>query len=137
MGKGIVLITSVILLQGCGELRQHFEGPQGPQGNSGSSCTVYPTDLGNLIECPDGSSVLIKDGKDGQDGISGVISRIDPCGKETTLDEVLLKMTDGTLLAYFQQGNKRFLAELGPGNYVTTDGTNCNFTVHNDNSITW
>lgn len=61
-----------------------------------------------------------------------VIDVIDPCGAEAPFDEVLLRLADGSLVAFFQQGNNRFLANIPPGDYVTTDGTNCRFTVTED-----
>lgn len=61
---------------------------------------------------------------------------IDPCGDSAGFDEVVLKTTAGEYLAYFQSEGKRFLSKLTNGNYVTTDGTSCHFTVNGVN-LTW
>ena len=58
-----------------------------------------------------------------------VAELIDPCGPHTDSDEILLKLADGSIIAYFQQGNNRHLAVLEPGNYQTTDAQKCNFTI--------
>jgi hypothetical protein len=59
-----------------------------------------------------------------------VVDLYDPCDDAPNkYDEVLLRMKSGKLIAYFEQGNKRFLTELSSGNYATTDGTNCFFTI--------
>jgi hypothetical protein len=54
---------------------------------------------------------------------------IDPCGDGPGFDEVVLKMGSGEFIAYFQQGNRRHLSVLVPGNYQTTDQQKCNFTI--------
>lgn len=60
---------------------------------------------------------------------------IDPCGDGPGHDEVILRMTDGTLISYFEQSNRRFLTKLGAGNYKTTDQQGCLFTILPDGSI--
>lgn len=61
---------------------------------------------------------------------SRVEQYIDPCGDAPgQFDEVLLLMTDGTLVAYFEDGGRRFLSVLGDGNYQTTDAQKCRFSV--------
>lgn len=66
-------------------------------------------------------------------GNTSIIAVLDPCGVQgTNANEVLLKLTDGTLLASFSDSasgmNTRF-SVLKDGNYVTSDGTLCFFTV--------
>ena len=53
---------------------------------------------------------------------------IDPCGNSPGLDEVLLKMSDGSILAWLKNTG---LVELSNGVYITTDKQKCNFTVLN------
>jgi len=61
-----------------------------------------------------------------------VSEMIDPCGDNPNeFDEILLIMSDGSIIAYFEQGSKRFLGELPDGNYRTTDRQACNFSVVN------
>ena len=55
---------------------------------------------------------------------------LDPCGNAPGFDEVLLRMTSGKVVAYFESSGKRFLSVLTPNQaYVTTDGSNCQFSV--------
>lgn len=64
-----------------------------------------------------------------------IVELIDPCGDGPGFDEILLKLGDGTYIAYFQSGNKRHLAVLSPGNYRTTDQQRCNFTITSNGDI--
>ena len=97
------------------------------------------------------NGVAGQDGQDGVDGINGldgepapinpydIASIIDPCGDAPSkVDEVLLRMYNGQVVASFSDSvsgyNTRF-SVLVPGSYVTTDGTNCVFTLSNDGAI--
>lgn len=123
-------------------------GAQGSQGPEGSSCSAQPVVGGALITCTDGTSVVLWNGVDGRNGVDGqdgadapptaytVVGLVDPCGKQSSFDEVLLRLQNGDLLAHYASGNQQFLARISPGSYVTTDGTHCYFTVSNDGSIT-
>lgn len=66
-----------------------------------------------------------------------VVVMIDPCPSVKSKDykEMLFKLESGALVAYFEDGGKRFLTVLTPGNYRTTDSRQCNFTVDNNNVI--
>lgn len=65
-----------------------------------------------------------------------VVEYIDPCGDNPgKYDEIILKTSSGRLIAYFEDGGKRFLSELTPGNYQTTDHQKCNFTVDSDLNV--
>jgi hypothetical protein len=50
----------------------------------------------------------------------------DPCGDGPGVDEVLLILGDGTILAWYLDLG---LAILEPGNYITTDSQGCSFEV--------
>lgn len=57
---------------------------------------------------------------------------IDPCGDNLgQFDEVLILLDDGSIIGYFEQGDKRFLTQLPDGNFRTTDNQQCNFTINN------
>lgn len=57
---------------------------------------------------------------------------VDPCGNSRWRDEVLLVMSDGSIVAYFEEsGGRRFLSTLGDGAYRTTDRQRCRFSVVN------
>lgn len=62
---------------------------------------------------------------------------IDPCGDGPGFDEVILKLGDGSYIAYFQQGNNRHLSVLPAGNYQTTDQQKCNFSISASGNISW
>lgn len=120
------------------------DGNDGADGTDGQSCSVSEIEnVGALIDCGDPqSSVVIlhgqdgEDGRDGQDGengtdgISPILEYLYPCGEQEGISEVLIRMFDGSLLAYYRQSNrKQFLAKLPAGQYRTTDGYHCNFEV--------
>lgn len=90
------------------------QGSEGPQGEEGASAPASPYEVTQVI---------------------------DPCGDAPGIyDEVFLKMANGTLIASFSDnaaGNNTRLSILVPGSYVTTDGSNCHVTVHNDGTVTW
>ncbi len=134
------------------------KGDQGIPGLNGVSCNVSPIVGGAIVACTDGTAAYIADGakgdkgdtgdagQDGQNGQDGapapvnpyaITSVIDPCGDQAGFDEVLLKLANGTILAHYSDGAKQFLVTIGTGNYVTTDGNACYFSVHNDGSVTW
>lgn len=128
------------------------KGDQGIPGLNGTSCAVTSVATGAIISCTDGTAAYIADGAKGDQGIKGdtgqdgaaapvspytIMEAIDPCGKQTAYDEVLLKLNNGTILAHYSDGAKQFLTVVGAGNYVTTDGTSCYFTIHTDGSVTW
>lgn len=68
-----------------------------------------------------------------------IIELINPCGDSplVTHEEVLLRLSDGRILAHYASGTNQFLVEVQPGNYVTTDGSNCHFTITNNGQVTW
>lgn len=110
-------------------------GTPGAPGQPGTSCSVNPISGGAQIVCTDGSSVVITDGLPAPSSPYTITSVVDPCGPQTTYDEVLLKMSNGHLLAHFSSGSNQFLTEIGPGSYVTTDGSHCYFSVDNNLNI--
>ena len=115
-------------------------GQSGLNGNDGSSCSVYSVDQGAVIQCTDGTTALVKNGEDGQDApssIYSIVDVIDPCGTQTRFDEVILRFADGELLAHYSDGDKQHFSFVGPGQYVTTDGTNCHFQVTEDGDVVW
>lgn len=117
------------------------DGKDGTPGQDGASCEVTQTPTGATVRCGT-TEAVITNGTDGEDGESGITPYtvkeiIDPCGKQAAYDEVLVRMQNNNLLVHFASGSKQFLTTIGPGTYITTDGTSCLFTVHPDMSITW
>jgi hypothetical protein len=63
---------------------------------------------------------------------------IDPCNNNVGYDEVLIRLSDNSLIAYFESGSNRFLTKLTPGSYRTTDTPPyCYFTVNSNLDIVW
>lgn len=105
----------------------------------------------------DGETVVGPQGEPGRDGVdsksthtvethstvvketiveeSPIIEIIDPCGDGPGFDEVILRLTDNQLISYFEDRGKRFLANLTPGKYRTTDKQQCKFTITSDLQI--
>lgn len=164
MKKALVL---TLLLAGCGDELITSEyipvpGPKGDKGDignsgtnglDGSSCSVATVapgveapNGGALITCSD-SSVLLLNGATGPQGEVGPVSPyalteiIDPCGNAPGIyDEVILRTQAGRLLASFSDnvnGYNTRLSELVQGNYMTTDGSNCHFSVDSLGNVSW
>lgn len=69
---------------------------------------------------------------------SDVVESVYPCGDAPgKFDEALLRLNSGKLIAYFEaNGSNRFLTELNPGGYRTTDyAPYCHFSVDNELNI--
>ena len=63
-----LLIVVLLALVGC--TSRYTSGPD--DDSTTDSCIVYQTEDGATIECPDGSSAVIQNGKNGVDGDNGV-----------------------------------------------------------------
>ena len=126
-------------------------GTNGRDGLNGTSCTVNKVGSVSTITC--GSSVAtVLDGAKGDTGATGatgatgpagtnasgiyITEILNPCGVEFSNEEVLLKLSNGRILALYDGGpNEDRLALIVPGNYITTDrnsGHSCAFTITND-----
>lgn len=60
----------------------------------------------------------------------GIVRIVDPCGDYPLyFDEVLLELSNGQYLVYFEDGGNRFLTTLSPSaqHYTTTDRQRCTF----------
>jgi hypothetical protein len=69
--------------------------------------------------------------------VPAVVELIDPCGDGPGFDEVLIRLSDGRLLAHYADHRLQFLTLLSPGSFVTTDAQRCRFTVDANNQVTW
>lgn len=80
---------------------------------------------------------LAQDIADLQNEQDPVIETQYPCGDASgRFDEAVLKLSSGKLLAYFESSGNRFLTELTPGSYRSTDySPYCYFTVNANNEI--
>lgn len=105
-------------------------------------CSVSPDEEGAIIVCPDGTQTILNHGQDGLD-IQNYdfipVGLVDPCGdKPGIYDEVFIRMANNTLVASFSNnvnGDYTRLSVLVAGNYSTTDGDNCSFTVNEEYDI--
>lgn len=152
VGAGLSLLMLMTVV-GCyfSDGRDGRDGVQGLPGIQGESCTTEQLENGALIKCGSATSVIVNgsDGLQGPQGPQGepgqnlspgaynVVATIDPCGKQGSYDELLLKLQNGQILAHYSHGNKQFLTVVGEGSYVTTDGTNCQFQVDSNLNVTW
>lgn len=71
-------------------------------------------------------------------GYNNIVSIKDPCGAQGSYNEVFLKLSSGRYLASFSdnaQGLNTRFTQLTDGNFVTTDGTNCQFTVSGSGTV--
>lgn len=120
-------------------------GEPGQPGQDGSSCSASRYDNGITISCTDGTTAVLFNGTDGENGEDGedapptaysVVEMRDPCGDQAGFDEILMRTAGGSWIAHFSSGNNQFLTVLTPGTYVTTDQSQCYFTLNNDGTIT-
>ncbi|MEQ1724206.1 MAG: hypothetical protein ABL930_13630 [Pseudobdellovibrio sp.] len=105
----------------------------GTNGIDGKSCSSVQTSSGAQIQCTDGTFTVISNGQDGKDSAAStgynIVKVIDPCGTQTTFDEVLLQFANGDILGHYSDGAKQHFSLIPPGNYRTTDNTKCYFTI--------
>lgn len=135
------LIIATLILTACSSNYTYIpkdgkDGVDGTDGKDGQGCTQVATTNGSIITCGT-STVVILNGKDAPPTAYTVVQIIDPCGKQTAFDEVLLKLANGSILAHYASGSNQFLTYVTPGSFVTTDGTNCHFTVSSTGNVSW
>lgn len=124
-------------------------GINGANGSNGSSCTVQSVasspaapNGGARISCTDGTEALVLNGADGDDAPPTpytITQVIKPCPTVSGANpEVLLVLANRSLLASVSQsaGSNTRLAFVTPGNYTTTDGRSCAFSV-TAGSVSW
>ena len=109
-------------------------------GRDGTSCSANEVDDGVVLQCGEEDWTLVRHGRDGEDAPASAFmikDIIDPCGSESAFDEVLLVFANGDILAHYAAGAKQHFSFIGPGNYITTDGTRCVFSVSEGGEVTW
>lgn len=153
VGLLFVLTTCSVLVGPQGEPGKRGDnGVDGQNGQDGLSCSVAPVDPsddfpqgGVLITCPT-SNALVLNGAPGEDAdVSfGIKAVVDPCGDTGSVyDEVLLILSNDQILASFSEntsGKNTRLSYIPDGNYMTTDGSNCYFSVsssEDNRTISW
>lgn len=120
------------------------DGIDGQNGKDGTSCTTETVIGGAIIKCSDGTSSIIvngvngKDGIDGKDGQNAIVELIDPCGDNPNIyDEILIRLNNNKLIAYFEDGTQHYLTIIIPGTYQTTDKQRCIFTITDNYEVRW
>lgn len=137
---------------GCTVAGNNCGANDGVNGTDGSSCTVASVAQSNMapaggaiLTCPT-TSTLILNGLPGAQGPAAAVSsytivkKVVACPQLAgSYREVLLVFADGSVTSSFsadQAGNNTRLSDLPVGNYVTTDGRSCAFSV-TATQITW
>lgn len=159
---GITVVTGIdinrdFILQGDELLsaQEVCNGLNGESGSRGFSSLINVSLAGDL--CPNGGALLLSgldtdhslvleaseitssnticNGTNGQNAPIqpfAPVEVLDPCGAQSTFDEVLLRLSNGNVLASFSQNasglNTRFTL-IPDGNFGTTDNTNCSFSL--------
>lgn len=85
-------------------------------------------------------------GQDGSDGADApvnsmsIVSLVDPCGDTVGIqDEIGLRLASGAIIFLFTDnvnGDNSRLSALTPGSYMTTDGSNCHFSLDGSGVLT-
>lgn len=117
-------------------------GATGATGAAGTSCTVTKAGSVSTIKCGS-ATVFVNDGTNGTNGqnASGIyISELlNPCGINGSHDEILLRLSNGKVLALYDGGaNLDRFALLVPGTqYRTTDSNNnyCTFQINSSGQL--
>jgi hypothetical protein len=69
-------------------------------------------------------------------GYLHITALLDPCSDYAGYDEVLMRLSTGQVIAYFESGGKRHLTVLLPNTtYQTTDAQNCVFSLDNNGNL--
>lgn len=156
----MTLTLSILGLNGCGKIKHSLRGeqgqhgwqgvpgergpqgeqePVGPQGLPGVGCTVTEVAGGSEISCEDGTSAEVMNGINGLDGVDGTgVVTIELCPSVSGgLFKEYLAVIAGEVYGIYASGQKIGLTKLWPGNWTTTDGRTCNFTIGADNTVTF
>lgn len=96
-------------------------GPKGDKGEDGTDGADAPAGDYNIVAIISLCPSTVSNGNNNQGVERGA--------------EILLRLSNGELLAVFSSSGKVFLANIGPGSYMTTDGRKCKFTVDTDLTV--
>jgi len=130
--------TDTEIIVRCGDQENRFPKPKDGKDGSDGQAGAAGKDGSDGADGKDGQDGAAgKDGNNGADGQDSIIEVVDPCGKESSYDEVLFRLSDGRLYALYYAPPRSFLTYLPPGTYITTDGTGCQFTINSENEISY
>lgn len=124
---GSLALACIVYMQGCGNLVKDVHNLQSNQDEQDRQLqSMYNEFMRELAELQ---------------GYIGIVEIIEPCGDVVgTLDEVLLRLSDGSILASVsdsQGGHNTRFSLLSPGAYQVTDGTKCQFIVTSTGEVVW
>lgn len=119
------------------EFCDSIRGQDGESGDRGSSGTDGLTGRDGIDGEQGTQGIQGEVGPSGENGEDAIVEIIDPCGQETTYDEVLVRFSNDLLYAVYYDGTHAFFAELVSGTYITTDGTDCKFEVTEEGDVIW
>lgn len=118
-----------------------------PAGGSIIAMALDITDRGSYSSAdPHQQAMILCNGVNGQNAQASAYAPMDlimPCGNTASLREVLLRLSNGLVLGAYSEnanGQNTRLALLTDGNYKTTDGSKCSFslsTSKNIRSVSW
>ncbi len=129
------------------------DGSPGLNGQDGLSCTTTQLEGGLVVQCGE-SAAFVSNGVNGEAGETGAAGQdgadapvnpwsiaeiLSPCGS-SVLDEVLIRFSNGQIMAHYSKANRQHLTMLVPGAYSTTEtngGHECSFVVHASGEVTW
>ena len=119
--KLLVICSILLILSGCSS----------SEFTSAPDCMIKKVDNTSYLTC-NGETLELADGADGADGL--FVDVLDPCGPQTSHDDVILVTRNGDHIAYFEvpnSTNDRLVILKEGVTYTTTDGTNCKFKIVN------
>jgi hypothetical protein len=108
--------------------------PTGPMGEPGPAGPTSPVGANGPAGRDGDTGPSGSPGVDGRDGADAIVELIDPCGAQTAHDELLLRLTDGQLVAWLYGVG---IIAVGEGTRQTSDGTGCQFSVDANLQVAW
>jgi hypothetical protein len=138
--KNILVFLISSLLVGCGikgdkgDPGLSITGPRGDDGLPGMSCTVHAIPGGSAISCEDGTSTTVLDGTNGINATPVTAIALCPNITGGVFQEYLIKI-GSDLFGIYVHGQAIGFTKLWEGNWETTDGRHCQFTITLDGEV--
>lgn len=115
-------------------------GPQGAQGTTGAQGPQGIQGIAGAQGAAGQAGAVGSTGPQGPAGINGGVGNMTPVqlcpGDTASFKEYGFVVGNDLYAVYFDKNQPiAFLAKLNPGNYVTTNGSNCTFTYSNNGTV--
>lgn len=139
--KGGALITcgaTLVLVSNGSDGLNGQNGQDGADGAQGPSGETGPQGDPGAQGDPGVGGLQGEPGVDAPASSYAIVGVVDPCGPQSFYDEVFMRLTNGKLIALFTDnvhGDNPRLSQIGDGSFMTTDGTNCYFTISTSSGI--